>query len=50
MSLIESCRINGVDPWGYLVGLRRNAAAVRKNPEMFLPWNYAKSAAQARAA
>jgi transposase len=50
MSLIESCRINGVDPWGYLVSLRRNRAAVRKNPGMFLPWNYAKSAAQARAA
>jgi transposase len=50
MSLIESCRINGIDPWSYLVSMRRNAAAVRKNPEMFLPWNYAKSAAQARAA
>jgi transposase len=50
MSLIESCRINGLDPWSYLVSMRRNAAAVRKNPEMFLPWNYAKSAAQARAA
>jgi transposase len=50
MSLIESCRINGVDPWGYLVSIRRNAAAVRKNPEMFLPWSYAKSAARERAA
>jgi transposase len=50
MSLIESCRINGSDPWAYLVTVRKNAAAVRKNPELFLPWNYAKFAAELRAA
>jgi len=50
MSLIESCRLNGVNPWDYLVHLRRNGSEVRKHPELHLPWNYAKSEAEPRAA
>jgi transposase len=49
-SLIETCRLNGVNPWDYLTYLRKNAAEVRKNPELCLPWNYANSQAEARAA
>ncbi len=42
MSVIETCRLNGVNVWDYLVTLARNADRVRENPEAFLPWNYAR--------
>jgi transposase len=50
LSLIESCRLNGVNPWAYLVCLRKNAAAVRRNPAQFLPWSYAEADCEPRAA
>jgi hypothetical protein len=50
MTLIESCRLNGRDPWTYLVILRKNAVAARKNPELFLPWDHAEAESEPRAA
>jgi transposase len=54
MSLIESCRLNGANPLGYLLTLMRNKKAARRNPAAFLPWNYpreeAEEEAEARAA
>lgn len=44
LSLIETCRLNGVSAWQYLLALRRNAAAARAKPGAFLPWNYARGA------
>jgi transposase len=35
LSLIETCRLNGRNPWAYLVSLRKNAAEVKKNPALF---------------
>jgi transposase len=49
-SLIETCRLNGVNPWDYLIYLRKTTAEVRKNPEIYLPWNYANSQAEPRVA
>ena len=40
MSLIESCRLNGESPWDYLLSVYREARAVRREPEKWLPWNY----------
>lgn len=40
MSLIETCRLNGVSSWDYLLALSRHARQVRKNPAHWLPWNY----------
>jgi hypothetical protein len=40
MSLIQTARINGVNPFEYLTALQRNAAAVRERPEEWLPWNF----------
>jgi hypothetical protein len=40
MSLIESCRLNGANPWEYLLTLMRNKEEARRNPAAFLPWNY----------
>jgi hypothetical protein len=42
MSLIESCRLNSVNPWEYLLTLMRNKEEVRRNPAAFLPWNYSR--------
>lgn len=52
LSLIETCRLNQVNVWQYLVTLVRRAAEVRRNPAAFLPWNYprAEVASEAQAA
>lgn len=42
MSLIETCRLNGINAWEYLVTLTRNAARAKAAPAAFLPWNYAR--------
>jgi len=42
LSLIETCRLNGVSAWAYLVALLRQRGVARKNPGAFLPWNYAR--------
>jgi transposase len=43
MSLIESCRLNDVDAWDYLLTLLSETAKVRSNPRAFLPWNYRRA-------
>jgi hypothetical protein len=48
MSLIETCALNKINPFDYLVTLIRNAREVRRNPAEWLPWNY--EATKARAA
>lgn len=49
-SLIESCRLNGINAWDYLVTVVRNKAAARKNPQMYLPWTYKREEAEPLAA
>ncbi len=39
-SLIETCHLNGVSVWDYLVCLVRHARTVRRDPSRWLPWNY----------
>jgi hypothetical protein len=43
LSVIETCRLNQVSAWQYLLALRRNAAAARRNPDQYLPWNYPRA-------
>ena len=45
MSVIETCRANGIRAADYLVRVRNNARAVRDNPAQWLPWTYAAQAA-----
>ncbi len=40
MSLIETCRLNGANPFDYLTELYRNAERVAERPAEWLPWNY----------
>ncbi len=37
---INTCRIDGINPFEYLTALQRNAERVRANPAQWLPWNY----------
>jgi transposase len=41
-SLIETCRLNGVGAWEYLLTLMRNRSEARANPAAYLPWSYAR--------
>lgn len=45
MSVIETCRVNGLGAADYLTRIVRNAVAVRQQPERWLPWNYASTTA-----
>jgi len=40
MSLIHTCRLNGVNPFDYLTALQRHASGVKANPGQWLPWNF----------
>jgi len=40
MSLIHTCNLGGIDPFGYMVALQRNYHDVFKNPQNWMPWNY----------
>lgn len=42
LSLIETCRLNQVSAWAYLLWLMRHRAQARANPSASLPWNYAR--------
>lgn len=43
LSLIETCRLNGVSAWAYLLWLMRHQAETRAKPSACLPWTYARS-------
>lgn len=42
LSLIETCRLNEVSAWAYLLWLMRHRAEARANPSASLPWTYAR--------
>jgi len=39
-SLIETCRLNGINPIDYLIALLDNRSAVFASPADWLPWNF----------
>ncbi|MCK5665368.1 MAG: transposase, partial [Thiotrichaceae bacterium] len=40
ISLVETCRMNGINPEDYLTLLMQNKSSVFAHPEQWLPWNY----------
>ncbi len=40
MSLIQTCAMNGENPYEYLLAIHKNPELVKVNPENWLPWNY----------
>lgn len=49
LSLIETCQLNGISAWAYLLWLMRHRTEARANPSACLPWNYARSEPEAEA-
>jgi len=45
MSLINTCQLNGVNPFDYLLAIATHPDAIRLLPKSWLPWNYPKSSA-----
>jgi transposase len=43
MSLIHTCRLNGVNPFDYLMAIAKHPEAVKLLPKTWLPWNYPRS-------
>jgi hypothetical protein len=40
MSLIHTCRLNGINAFDYLTALQLHAELVKASPKKWLPWNY----------
>jgi hypothetical protein len=40
MTVIETCRANGVNPFDFMLAVVRNSDAVRADPGSWMPWNY----------
>lgn len=49
MSLIHTCELTGVDPFGYLTDLQKHAREVACNPEQWMPWSYREPLESTRA-
>ncbi len=47
-SIIETCHLEGVSSWNYLVALVRHARKVRGDPSRWLPWNYVPEEEEAK--
>jgi transposase len=50
MSVIETCRLNKVNVWEYLVEVVKHRREVRKNAREWLPWRYQSAGVAAEAA
>jgi len=46
MSLIQTCELNGVNPFDYLTALNRHAKQLSASPAAWLPWNYQEAVKQ----
>jgi len=40
MSLIHTCRLNGINPFHYLTELQQHAGDLAQHPRDWMPWNY----------
>lgn len=47
MSLIHTCKLNGVDPFKYLVALQKHPEELSAMPSAWMPWNYELAVAHA---
>ena len=43
MSLINTCRLNGFNPFAYLMAIATHPDEVKARPQDWLPWNYPKA-------
>ncbi|MCA1628389.1 MAG: IS66 family transposase, partial [Acidobacteria bacterium] len=50
MSVIETCALNRINVWEYLLALVSNERAVSRDPAKWVPWNYAPPEVRQQAA
>jgi len=50
MSVIETCRLNNINVWEYLLAVARNQRAVGRDPTSWLPWTFASDGVREQAA
>jgi transposase len=46
MSVVQTCRSNGVNPFDYMMAVIRNATQAKADPRHWLPWNYQTALAE----
>jgi transposase len=46
MSLVQTCRSNGVNPFHYMMAVVRNAPRAKANPGAWMPWNFQTALAE----
>lgn len=46
LSCIETCQLNDINPYKYLIAIQTYEEKVRKNPSEWLPWNYLQSSSR----
>jgi hypothetical protein len=46
MSLVQTCRSNGVNPFDYMMAVIRNASQAKAEPMRWMPWNYPAALAE----
>lgn len=46
MSLVQTCRSNGVNPFDYMMAVIRNAIMAKADPGRWMPWNYQTALAE----
>ena len=42
LSVIETCQLNKINPYHYLVEIQEHRDRVKEDPTLWLPWNYAE--------
>jgi transposase len=43
MSIIETCVLNNINPYNYLIAIQKNKDAALNDPKSWLPWNYTEA-------
>ena len=46
MSLIDTCELNGANPFDYLTESQRHAEELKSKPSEWMPWNYRETLAR----
>ena len=46
MSLVQTCRSNGVNPFDYMMAVIRNASQAKAEPMRWMPWNHPAALAE----
>ena len=46
MTIVQTCRSNGVNPFDYMIAVVRNAPLAKADPGRWMPWNHQTALAE----